>query len=158
MFHPFTSHKDPYGEQRYSSILFQTSALEGGEGSASRPGSTLPTGKDPVPIVQEAGGASGPVWTGAENLASTGIRSPDRPARRLSLYRPTKIQVNFVILFRSRSAICTYCTAKLIRQINLFVKLIVEHIDNWSGSFSYCRIYCQRPLRAKFHQCFSCPK
>jgi len=39
-----------------------TSALERGEGSASRPGRTLP-------IVQEAGWASGPVWTGAENLA-----------------------------------------------------------------------------------------
>jgi len=24
---------------------------------------------------------AGPVWTGAENLASTGIRSPDRPTR-----------------------------------------------------------------------------
>ena len=43
--------------------------------------------KDPVPIVQEAGWASGPVWTGAENLAATGIRSPDRPALRQSLYR-----------------------------------------------------------------------
>jgi hypothetical protein len=32
-------------------------------------------GKDPVPIVQEAGWAPGPVWTGAENLALTGIRS-----------------------------------------------------------------------------------
>jgi hypothetical protein len=31
-------------------------------------------GKDPVPIVQKAGWAPGPVWTGAENLASTGIR------------------------------------------------------------------------------------
>ena len=41
--------------------------------------------KDPVPIVQEAGWASGPVWTGAENLAPTGIRSPDRPAHRQSL-------------------------------------------------------------------------
>jgi len=27
------------------------------------------TGKYPVPTVQEAGGASGPVWTCAENLA-----------------------------------------------------------------------------------------
>jgi len=44
-------------------------------------------GKDPVPIVQEAGWAPGPVWTGAENLAPTGIRSPDRQARRESLYR-----------------------------------------------------------------------
>ena len=47
----------------------------------------LPPGKDPVPIVQEAGLASGSVWTGAENLAPTGIRSPDRPARSESLYR-----------------------------------------------------------------------
>jgi len=30
-------------------------------------------GKDPVPIVQEAGWASGPVWTGAENLAAPGF-------------------------------------------------------------------------------------
>ena len=43
--------------------------------------------KDPVPIVQEAGWAPGPVWTCAENLATTGIRSPDRPARSQSLYR-----------------------------------------------------------------------
>ena len=29
----------------------------------------------------------GTVWTGAENLLSTGVRSPDRPARSDSLYR-----------------------------------------------------------------------
>jgi hypothetical protein len=44
-------------------------------------------GKDPVPIGQEAGYAPGPVWTGAENLAPTEIRSRDRPARSQSLYR-----------------------------------------------------------------------
>ena len=42
-------------------------------------------GKDPVPIVQEAGWAPGPVWIDAENLAPTGIRSPDLPARSESL-------------------------------------------------------------------------
>ena len=42
---------------------------------------------DPVPIVQEAGWAPGSIWTGAENLAPTGIRSPDRSARNQSLYR-----------------------------------------------------------------------
>ena len=47
----------------------------------------LNPGKDPVPIVPEAGWASGPVRTGAENLAPTEIRSLDRPARRQSLYR-----------------------------------------------------------------------
>ena len=44
-------------------------------------------GKDPVPIVQEARWAPGPVWTGAEKLAPTKILSPDRPARSQSLYR-----------------------------------------------------------------------
>ena len=43
--------------------------------------------KDPVPIVQEAEWAPGAVWTSAENLVPTGIRSPDRPARSESLYR-----------------------------------------------------------------------
>ena len=58
-----------------------------GEGwSAPHPGRFTPI-KDPVPIVQEAGWAPGPVWTGAENLAPIGIRSPDRPARSESLYR-----------------------------------------------------------------------
>jgi hypothetical protein len=52
-----------------------TTALEGDEWSAARPGRTLPPGGDPVPILQEAGWASGPVWTGAGNLATTGIRS-----------------------------------------------------------------------------------
>jgi hypothetical protein len=51
----------------------------------ARPLST--PGKDPVPIVQEAGWAPETVWTNAENLATTGIRSPDRPARSQSLYR-----------------------------------------------------------------------
>jgi len=43
--------------------------------------SGLPPGKDPVPIVQEAGWAPGPVWTGAENLAShrDSIPGPSSP-------------------------------------------------------------------------------
>ena len=45
----------------------------------SRPDRFTP-GKDPVHIVQEAGWAPGPVWTGTENLAPTGIRSPFLPA------------------------------------------------------------------------------
>ena len=45
----------------------------------SRPGRFTP-GKDPVPSLLEAVWAPGPVWSGAENLTSTGIRFPDRPA------------------------------------------------------------------------------
>jgi hypothetical protein len=46
-----------------------------------------PRERDPVPIVQEAGWAPGPVWKGAKNLAPTGIRSPNHPVRIESLYR-----------------------------------------------------------------------
>jgi hypothetical protein len=42
-------------------ICFQTSELEGGEGSASRPGRSFYPGKNSVPIVQEAQGRSGQV-------------------------------------------------------------------------------------------------
>jgi len=37
----------------------------------------------------------GPVWTGAENLILTGIRSPDRSARSRSLYRLSYSGVSF---------------------------------------------------------------
>jgi hypothetical protein len=52
----------------------------------SRPICTLPPGKTRYPLYRRLGGPR-PVWTGAENLAPTGIRSPDCPARRQSLYR-----------------------------------------------------------------------
>ena len=57
-----------------------------GRGRAGLPDHDFTPGKDPVNIVQEAGWTPGPVWTGAENLASTGIPSPERRARRQSLY------------------------------------------------------------------------
>ena len=58
-----------------------------GWGVSVTPQALFTPGEDPVPIVQEFGWAPGPVWTGAENLAPTGIRSPDRLARSQSLYR-----------------------------------------------------------------------
>jgi len=45
-----------------------------------RPGRFNP-GNELVPIVEEAEWAPGQVWTGEENLAATGFRSPRRPAR-----------------------------------------------------------------------------
>jgi hypothetical protein len=53
--------------------------------ATSRP--LLPPGNDPVFTVQEDVWVPGPVSTGADNLAPTGIRSPDRPNRIESLYR-----------------------------------------------------------------------
>ena len=54
-----------------------TTALEEAEWSAGRPG-LLYTGKDSLPIVQEAGWAPVPVWTGGKSR-HTGIRSLDHP-------------------------------------------------------------------------------
>ena len=45
-----------------------TTVLEGVRVQRHAPAALYP-GKDPVPIVQEAGWAPGPVWTGAENVA-----------------------------------------------------------------------------------------
>jgi hypothetical protein len=86
--HRITDHDDPEGEQRYSSTLSLTSALDGGGWSTPRlGGSPPPPGRDSVPIAQSAGWAPGSVWTCAENLAPSGIRSPGRPACSESLYR-----------------------------------------------------------------------
>jgi len=63
-----------------------TAALEGSEWSAARPSRTLPPGKDPVPILQEAGWAPGPVWTGGKSRPHRDS-IPDCPARCQSLYQ-----------------------------------------------------------------------
>ena len=70
-------------------------------------------GKEPVLILQETGWAPGSVWTGAENLVPTGIRSPDRPARSQSLYQlsypghilPFCILINCYLLLHDKSTI-----------------------------------------------------
>ena len=43
--------------------------------------------RDQGHVTQDVGWAPGPVWTGAEHLTSTRIRSPDGPACSESLYR-----------------------------------------------------------------------
>ena len=47
-------------------LLFHDRGTKVSDWSAARPGRTLPPGKDPVPFVQEAGWAPGPVWTGGK--------------------------------------------------------------------------------------------
>ena len=49
-----------------------TTALEGVR-DQRHASAVLYPGKDSVPIVEEAGWAPGPVWTGAENLAPPGF-------------------------------------------------------------------------------------
>jgi hypothetical protein len=78
-----TAHRDSRG----IALPFLDHGTRRGWGVRVTPRSLFTPGKDPVPIVLEAGWAPGPVWTGAENFVPTGIRSPDRPAHSQSLYR-----------------------------------------------------------------------
>ena len=66
-----------------------TAALEGGEWSAAHSGRTLPPEKDPVPILQEAGWALGPVWTSGKSRLHR-VAIPDPPARS-SVAIPTEL-------------------------------------------------------------------
>ena len=68
-------------------LLFLDHGTRRGRGVSVTPHPFFTPGKDPVPTVKEAGWAPGPDWTGAENLAPTGIRTPYRSARSQSLYR-----------------------------------------------------------------------
>ena len=75
-------------------LPFLDNGTRRGWGVSVTPRPLFTYGNDPVPIVQEAGWAPGTVWTGAENLAPTGIQSPARSSRSQSLYRlcyPIKI-------------------------------------------------------------------
>jgi len=53
---------------------------------SSTPWPQFTPGKDPVPIVQEAGWVPGPVWTSRKSRPHRDS-IPDRPARSQSLYR-----------------------------------------------------------------------
>jgi hypothetical protein len=73
------STEKPQLEKPLKALLFIDHGTRRRWGVSLTPWPLFTPGKDPVPIVQKAGWAPGPVWTGAENLAHAGIRSPDRP-------------------------------------------------------------------------------
>ena len=52
-----------------------------GVGGQLHASAALPPGMTRYPLYRRLGG---PVWTGAENLAPTGIRSQDPPVRRVA--------------------------------------------------------------------------
>jgi hypothetical protein len=98
------------------------------------PGCFTP-GKDPVLIVQENGLAPGLVWTSAENLAPSSIRSPDHSPCSHSLYllqflgKRVQIPLNtwmFVVLIMhcAGSGICD------------------KRISQSEGSYSVCVCVC----------------
>ena len=99
----------PEGFRRWGSLISRESAYEGGKDVDPLHQPNLPPGKyswyfllwnnqqmqlyavNFIPLLgslySRRGLAPGPFWTGAENLAHTGTRSPDRPVRSESLHR-----------------------------------------------------------------------
>jgi len=67
-------------------LLFHDRGTRRGWVVSSTPRPHFTPGKDRVPILQEAGWASGPVWTGGKSLPHWDS-IPDRSARSQSLYR-----------------------------------------------------------------------
>ena len=59
--------------------------------AALPPAALPPAALPPVPTVKYGAWAPGAEWAGAANLASSGTRSPDRPARSESLYRLSSV-------------------------------------------------------------------
>jgi hypothetical protein len=62
-------------------------ALERGEGSASRPGRSLPPGKTRYPLYRRLGRPQGQSGQVRKISPPTWIRSPDHPAHNQSLYQ-----------------------------------------------------------------------
>jgi hypothetical protein len=79
-----------------------TTALEGGEGSASRSGRSLLQGKSRYPLYKRLGGPqgrSGQVW---KSSPLPGFLSPDRPARSQPLYR-LSYQAHTLNIYQSKT-------------------------------------------------------
>ena len=81
---------------RVIALLFDDRGTRRGWVVSSTPRLHFTSGKDPVPIVQEAGWAPGPVWTGGKSRPHRDS-IPDRPALSQSLYRLSYPAHNFAM-------------------------------------------------------------
>jgi hypothetical protein len=81
----------PRGWVRGIALLLHDRGTRRGWVVSSTPRSHFTPGKDPVPILQEAVWAPGPVWTGWKSRPHRDS-IPYRPARSHSLYRPANTQ------------------------------------------------------------------
>ena len=105
--------------------------------STPRPYFTL--GKDPIPIVQEAGWAPGPVWTDGKSHP-TGIRSPDRPARS-SVAIPTELPGPHILVIRFLKTMAVYdhlSTHSSENTLNRRTCLLISWLVGWLVCMSVC--------------------
>ena len=84
----------------------------------------LSPGKDTVPILQEAGWATGPVWTGAKSRLNRDLM-PDRPARNLYIYIYIYIRV-FVCVYVYVLEIKTNCLIRNVVGIKIYSNVLTQ--------------------------------
>ena len=77
----------PIGEVEVKLYSFMTTTLEGGEGSASRPGRSLPLGKTRCPLFRSLGGPQDRSGQVRKISPPTGIQSLDRPSPSQALFQ-----------------------------------------------------------------------
>ena len=121
-----------------------TTALEGGEWSAARPGRTLPPGKDPVPILQEAGWAPGPVWMGRKpRLHRDSIT--DRPAHSRSLYR-LSYPAHKYNMYKVKLLLLLHLVVETFIHVTVYVELSCVHLNpKCIRSLCLCCVMCLEP-------------
>jgi len=103
-------------------LLFHDRGTRRGEWSAARHGRTLPPGKDPVPIVQEAGWVPGPVWTDGKSRPHRDL-IPDHPACSQSLYRLSYPAHHWAIYWRENIYIYIYIYRVFIKITTYFTRV-----------------------------------
>jgi len=106
---------------------------------SSTPRPHFTPGKDPIPIVHEAGWAPGPVWTDGKSRPHRDS-IPDRPARSQSLYRLNyRAHILLLYIYKISTLItiklhwyCTECYRKL------YVKLTSLNVfQGWSRHLTW---------------------
>ena len=90
-------------------LLFHDRGTRRGWMVSSTPRPHFTPGKDPVPILQEAGWAPGLVWTGGKSRPHRDS-IPDRPARSQSLHRLSYLAHHCdTIIQISKGQVCAFC-------------------------------------------------
>jgi len=105
----------------YSSTLSSTFAMVRGQRHAPV---ALPPVKMRYPLYRRLCGPAGPVWTSADNLATTGIRSLDLPPYSESLYRlnyrgpyPCSVEMKCVGHCKTKYKYCRRCVVQHVRNV-----------------------------------------
>jgi hypothetical protein len=138
----------PHGtlEERRCSSSFLTSAQEGGEWSASRPGLIYPRRRSPVPTVQEAGWAPEPVWTQRleeKSSAPVGDRTPVVQSVLMHCIDwATLVHVETLLLCRLKMAVFWVVPPCILVEVHQLARgaCCLHHQGDGGGSKDLCNV------------------